>query len=293
MASDQKISTYSDINWHLLWQNARAEKSWKSKTADDWSSKASSFAERVRKTPYVDHLLTMIAADQDTTILDVGCGPGTLTIPLAGIAKSITAIDYSSGMIGHVEKEAKRLKLANVKTITCSWEDDWQDHNIGQHDIAIASRSMNIDNLEAGIRKLDSHASKQVIITDRIAPSPFNPDLFNALGRKFNSGPDYIYTLNTLYQLGIHPRVDHIRLPSETMYANMDEALDAHRWMLKKLSVQEEKLLVEFLATMVIKRDGNGLVITNRYPQKWAVISWIKEPFKEYLSKKGIVKKNG
>ena len=278
MSSTQKVSTYNDIDWHQLWQNARTEKSWKSKTADDWSNTAISFGQRVRKTPYIRQLLSLLDIDRDSTILDVGCGPGTLAIPLAGMVKAVTAIDYSDGMIAEVKREAKERNLDNINALNCSWEDNWDKKHISVHDIAIASRSMNITNLEEGIRKLDNHAAKQVIITDRIAPSPFDPDVFKALGRDFNSGPDYIYTVNTLYKLGIHPRIEHIELAAEVTYPDMDDALNSYLWMLKNVTKKEEKLLADFLTDRVVSKNNNQVVIKKRFPQKWAVISWKKQP---------------
>ena len=103
-------------------------------------------------------------------------------------------------MLSQLEEFAREQHVQNIRTVKCAWEDDWDEKQIGQHDLVIASRSMNIDNLAAGIQKLEKHALKQVVIADRISPSPFDPDVFAAIGRDFNSGPDYIYTLNMLHR---------------------------------------------------------------------------------------------
>jgi hypothetical protein len=136
---------------------------------------------------------------------------------------------------------------------------------------------MNIDNLAAGILKLDNHASNRVFISDRIEPSPFDPDAFRAIGREFNSGPDYIYTVNILYGLGIHPNINHIELASELGYKNIDEALDAYKWMFRDLSSVEEKRLKAFLESRIIRKGVESVVIKRRFPQRWALIWWEKE----------------
>ena len=276
MIRKQTVSIYSDIDWHLLWGNARAGKAWKSKTSEHWSSKAATFSERVKKSAYIDLFLALVDVSAETTILDVGCGPGTLAIPLARMTKSVTAIDYSDGMIQELINEAKREKILNIRAFKCSWEEDWGHSSVGNHDIAIASRSLNIDNLEDGIKKLDRHATKKVIISDRIDPTPFDPDIFEALGRPFNSGPDYIYTVNTLYKLGIHPRIDHIELPAETAFRNLQEAVDSYQWMLKDLTEKEEDILKNFIASRARQQRDGTLVIKRRLPSKWAVLSWSK-----------------
>jgi SAM-dependent methyltransferase len=276
MNRKQTITTYEDIDWHLLWQSARAKKTWKSKGSKDWDKKAGSFSERNKQSPYISLFLNHLKLTPDMTVLDVGCGPGTLALPIAEKVREVVALDYSDGMLASLELRAKELGITNIKTLNCAWEDDWHEKAVGVHHIAIASRSMNIDNLADGIRKLDAHASKQVFIADRIDPSPFDPDAFRAIGREFNSGPDYIYTVNTLYDLGIHPCISHIELASELEYKNIEEALDAYKWMFRDLSDIEEKSLHAFLESRIIRREGECVVIKRRFPQRWALIWWKK-----------------
>lgn len=276
MAIDQNITFYEDIDWHLLWQNARGQKSWKSKGPKEWDKKAASFSSRNIDSPYIALFLEQLQLDRNLSVLDVGCGPGTLALPIATRVKSVTALDYSDGMLEQIRAQAKQQGIDNIRTLSCSWEEDWDKHGIGVHDIAIASRSMNIDDLSEGIEKLDAHAAHQVIIADRIAPSPFDPDAFAAIGREFSSGPDYIYTLNMLYELGIHPTVSHIELPSVLQFADTDQAVLAYSWMFKDLSHVEEKALETFVQGRIIEQGADYIRIRRRFPQRWAFISWLK-----------------
>src|SRR5687768_8823041 len=69
------------------------------------------------------------------TILDVGCGPGTFAIPLAGDGFSVTAIDLSPRMIALVEASAQRAGVS----VTALCADASADlSNIPKHDAAIA-----------------------------------------------------------------------------------------------------------------------------------------------------------
>ena len=277
MTKSQTISVYEDINWQLLWRNSRLKKSWKSKNAQEWSKKSSSFAQRTKHSEYVSQFLSLIDIPKDATVLDVGCGPGTLAVPMAQLGAQITAIDYSKGMLEELESYAQEQGVHTIETIHCSWEDSWETKNIGTYDIVIASRSMNIEGLEEGIRKLQHHTRKKVVIGDRIAPSPFDPEAFAAIGREFRSGPDYIYTLNMLYQLNLHPRIDHITLPTELHFPHFEEALQSYRWMFRDLTDQEEKRLRIFVATRITKQEGDAVVLRRSVAQRWAILSWDKE----------------
>jgi SAM-dependent methyltransferase len=269
--------TYNDLDWHSLWQNARAQKSWTAKGPDDWDKKATSFAARNTDSLFVKLILQKLPLDKNMSILDAGSGPGTLTIPLAQQVQSVTALDYSRGMLDVLEKLSQEQALSNITTILGSWVDDWKKLGIKQHDICIASRSLSVDNLRAALRKLNSYARSYVFIADRITPTPFDPDAFHAIARPFRSGPDYIYTINTLYSMGIHPCVDIISLESKVSFASKEAALESYRWMFKDLTASEEKKLQEYILANS-QTDDKGKTIVNRpHPPRWALIWWKKE----------------
>ncbi len=277
MNNDQTISVYSDIDWQLLWRQSRAEKSWKSKDAKGWDEKAPAFAGRMRDSAYAERVISHLDLSKDLSVLDIGCGPGTLAVPIAGKVKRVTAVDYSQAMLDLLEQQAAVYGVDNITTVNCAWEDDWSAFGIDSHDIVIASRSMNIDDLAGGLNKMNDYADRQVFVSERIAPSPFDPDAFQAVGRPFNSGPDYIYTVNMLYSLGIHPRIELIELDRILRFANFSQALNSHTWMFKGLQPEEERLLEKFLRERIIKQEQDHLLIKRNYPQRWALLSWAKE----------------
>jgi SAM-dependent methyltransferase len=167
---------------------------------------------RNQSSPFVSLVLSRLPLNNDQTVLDIGAGPGTLSLPIARKVRSVTAVDYSAGMLAALKDNAMRTGIDNIRTVQVSWEDDWSRLGIEQHDIAIASRSLAVADLKGALCKLNRYASNYVFIVDRISPTPFDPEAFQAIGRPFSPGPDYIYTLNMLYSMGIHPQVDILRL---------------------------------------------------------------------------------
>lgn len=269
-----KDATYNDLDWMQLWRNAREQKSWNSKGATDWDKKAVSFAARNHHSPYVALFLSRLPLERSYSVLDIGCGPGTLALPLTKHVHSVTAVDYSKGMISILDDQVKKNKITNLNTIIGAWEDDWKTLGIERHDIVIASRSMNVTDLFSAINKINSFATKYVFITDRIAPSPFDPAAFAAIGRDFNSGPDYIYTINALYKLNIHPCVEILELERDIRFTNMEEALDSYTWMFKELTAHEKSRLEQYLDERTLLMDEEQLVIRREFPPRWAMIWW-------------------
>ena len=60
-------------------------------------------------------------------VLDAGCGPGRLTVPLArevGPAGEVIALDVQEGMLERVAKNTARAGLRNVQTVRAPLESD-------------------------------------------------------------------------------------------------------------------------------------------------------------------------
>ncbi len=272
---DSKIS-YDDLDWSRLWQNAREKKSWTAKGPTDWDKKAPSFARRNSDSAFVKLVLQQIPVDKETTVLDAGSGPGTLSLPLAPKVQSVTAIDYSKGMLDLLTAQAEKQGSNNITTVLGAWEDNWERLNIKKHDICIASRSLSVDNLQAALKKLDQYADKYVFIVDRINPTPFDNGAFRALGRPFRSGPDYIYTINTLYSMDIHPSVNIISLEKTASFSSMDAALESYSWMFKDLTAAEERKLEKYILDSSTTETNGKIIVTRSYPSRWALIWWKK-----------------
>lgn len=59
----------------------------------------------------------------NTSVLDIGCGTGIYTLPLACEAAMVTGIDDSENMIERMTGVMQSRKLRNVKTIKAAWKD--------------------------------------------------------------------------------------------------------------------------------------------------------------------------
>ena len=89
---------------------------------------------------YVDSLLAMDFIPQDAKVLDIGCGPGFPTIPLA-IARpdlNITSLDSTQKKINFVEESTKLLHLSNVTAISARAEDHDLLRKLGKFDVVIS-----------------------------------------------------------------------------------------------------------------------------------------------------------
>jgi len=270
-------TVYADIDWIELRANALAQKGWQEKGPDQWDKKARSFAGRNKSAAYVDLVLSQLPLDPSYNVLDIGSGPGTLAIPMAKKVRSVTAIDFSRGMLDTLEEIAGGENIENIHTVQCAWEDDWQEKGIQVHDIAIASRSMGVKDLVAALDKIDRYGSRYVFLTDRIGSTPFEVGAFAALGRSFAPGPDYIYTLNTLYTMGIYPNVRVLELERDVTYASMEEAVKGYSWMFQDMSAEEGLALERYIGGRIVSSEEGRVVVRRETVPRWALIWWAKD----------------
>lgn len=269
---------YDDLDWNQLWKNSRRQKGWSSKGAEDWDKKAASFAARNSDSPFASLLLPHLPLDKSRSVLDIGCGPGTLSLPMAKRCRTVTAMDFSAQMLQILGDRMKAEHVENIKTVNCAWEDDWEAFGIEPHDIAIAARSMGVDDLEAAVEKLQNYSTSYVFIADRISPTPFDPGAFAAVGREFRSGPDYIYTLNMLYSMGIHPNVSVMELDRELHFSSIEDAMLSYSWMIKEITSSERRDLKHYVESKAIFQKDGSILLKRNPPPAWALIWWVKNP---------------
>lgn len=146
-------------------------------------------------------------------VLDIGCGPGTHTLPLARAGAEVTALDISQAMLDRVRATAAEEGLT-IRTQVCSW---WQADidQLGfckKFDLVIASMTPGVrdrptfDKMTAcskGYCYYSNFIHKQgdLMLPDIYTQILLEPPRTNA------HGPSFVYPFMYLYTQGIHPVV--------------------------------------------------------------------------------------
>jgi SAM-dependent methyltransferase len=276
-AQKKDITDITDIDWNDLIKIQRKNKPEKKKPGSHyWDKRAESFVDHVGKTFYPENFIKIMEPESDWTVLDMGCGGGTLALPLASKVKEITAVDFSDRMLEMLKAEILRRDVKNINAIKASWDDDWAPKGIALYDVAVASRSMSVDDIESAITKLNIAAKKRVYISTVVGDGPYDRRIYEAVGRDLIPALDYIYVYNLLYQLGIHANISFIHEETARTFDNITIAKDYLKWMLHELTPDEEYTLDLYLRENMIMEDGIK-VFDYKKAFKWAVIWWNKE----------------
>lgn len=259
------------VDWNQLWKE-QVEKLPKKK--DLWNSIAPQFNEWMDKDDYPAEFISKIKIEPNDTVLDVGCGNGAITIPLAQKARSVTALDSSTRMLEFLGKKAGHP--SNIHMINKGLEEvDAQE--IGYHDVVVASRSLNgIADIQAQLEKLDRIARKYVYITLwGVDNRKFENEMAELLGRESHQNPEYILVYNILYEMGIQANVEFLKSNTRNHYSNMDEALDRIKWRIGDMDEGEKSIIKKHLER-ILTRNSDGSLTYTRTNSKWVLIWWEK-----------------
>jgi len=259
----------STIDFGRLYRDHHAAANRNPKPAGVWDVRAAEMSGKVRKSRYVEDFIGRMDLTGAHSLLDVGCGPGTICLPLAGRLQSVIGLDFSPRMLDALRENAAALGHDNVEALQLAWEDDWSA--VPACDIVVASRSTTVADMEAALHKLNDKARRRVYLTHLVGGRFIDPAVIDVIGRDLPPLPDYVYIVNILHGMGIHPRLDYIehegRLAGAT---NFDEFARRVAWALGELSDDERTRLRAWHGRVAPSLGAAGA------PMRWAFISWEK-----------------
>lgn len=183
---------------------------------------------------------------KEDTVLDVGCGPGRITVPMAKRAKSVTSLDASPKMLEFCEANAKEAGLDNVTTKLFDWETE-DLSTLGKFDIVIASRTVALQDLV----RLSSLAKKYAAIVIWSYGCPSIPEIVGKLfegtddrpmgrpphNRDRRLGNNLWY--NRVYDLGFDPNLKIVEDGFTRTFENREQAYEELRKLRPELAADK------------------------------------------------------
>ncbi|MCK9474137.1 class I SAM-dependent methyltransferase [Sulfurimonas sp.] len=255
------------IDFASMYKKHKSSTVFKGKGSSDWDNKSKEMAPRMQKSEYVEDFISRMNISMDDTVLDVGCGPGTLAIPLAKKVKHVIAIDFSAKMLEELEAYAKREGITNITTHLIGWDDDWS--HLPKVDIAVASRSVEVHDLDEALSKMSSQALKACYLTYKTGGSFVDIEILDYIGKKIITNPDFWYIPLLLYKDGHLPKIDYITTKDGSVrYTNADEFVKSLIWSLGSLDEAQQQKAREYYE-LYVKNKQDDIK-----PTIWAFVAW-------------------
>jgi len=264
-------SNLEAIDFGRLYSVQRVASTHKIKDKHTWDKKAENMNKKVHNSFYNEMVQSNIILNKEETLLDIGCGPGTFSLRFASSVKHVYASDFSQKMIEILQENQKAKGIDNITSFVHDMEKSWDD--MPTCDIVLASRCLEVEDIEDVLKKINNHAKKAVYLTYKVGKSYLDEQVLQAIGREIMPKPDYIYLINVLYNMGINAELKFID-PNEKELVNVDseeEYIESIRWSLDGINEDEITKARKFYQECLQKgltpplRDG-----------RWALISWKK-----------------
>lgn len=197
------------------------------------------------------------ALPEGGSVLDVGCGGGATSLPLAGRAGALVGVDAQEDMLDGFLANALAAGVRAANTIHGRWPDASTD--VEPADVAVAGHVLyNVADLEPFVRALAQRARRRVVLelTER-HPLHWMSDLwlrFHGLTRP--DGPSADDAREAIAELGFDPALE--RWTAGPRAGGFDERADAVALLRRRLCLSPERddELVEALGARLQRREG-------------------------------------
>ncbi|MBA2862947.1 class I SAM-dependent methyltransferase [Methanococcus maripaludis] len=265
------MKNYYGFDWNEIWNEineANIKCGAFGECASIWESKEAaraflnnSFANPERKQFIIDSL----PLSPDSRVLDIGSGPGTIAVPVAGRVKHVTAVEPSHGMADVMEEYAAENGVSNLDIVRKRWEElDPSSDLQGPYDIVFASYSLGMQDLRDTIRMMEEVSSKWVYIF-WISGMPSWEKGFLELwpqihGKEFCLTPQADIIYNVLYSMGIYPNIRVAEIESNNHFPDLNSAVSKLSSVYNIETSEQEEILRNYLST-VLARDEKGFAV--------------------------------
>ena len=276
-----------ETDWNEEWKALQAKR----RGPDDpsfWDARARHF--RPREThPYAQAFLELTGIRAGETVLDMGCGAGSLAIPLAHAGHRVIAVDFSPRMLAVLDETARECGLFDrIDPVQLAWDDDWRLAGIEPKsvDVALASRSIATADLKAALGKLTAAARRRCAITLIAGASPrYDEHIMDALGASVTRSGDYVYAFNILIGMGLTPEVRYIASPRRDTFDSLEDGVADFSRMLEDGNEDRIDELRAYIAQHMVENPHVGEPGSKGRPQgaymldhirmvRWAHLSW-------------------
>lgn len=206
------------------------------------------------------------------TVLDIGAGCGTLSIPLAKAGKKVTALDAAPSMIELLEKDIEQEGIKGIKTIRAAWG----EVALKAHDVVLLANVPTIlQEPEPFLKEVGALARKAVFIIENADPKgdkfyyrELYPLVFN---RPFGERSDYLKTYTALHSMGIYANVEIIEYDFDQPFDSIDEAVEFWKEYMGIVTEEHDRTLRGFLEKKLVRKKKIYLA---RFHKRSAVIWW-------------------
>jgi len=262
------------INWRDAWKKMREERVEKLRIRYDKNfqiKSAEDFSNRCKWNDYefgreVVNILKNILKE-DFEVLEIGPGPGTLTIPLSEKVRKITCVEASKTNLQILKENLRAKEIKNFELINEYWEKAKIESSF---DLVVCSHFLwMVEDLEKHLERMEQFSNRYCVIVqpcgrDKIVKKAFEEICEERYTGQFEPDADYFaYVI-----LREWSRVLDIRYFKYSFKLNLEEGIRYIASFLGKF-IEVDELVADKIKNFLIAEVGESWVVKNK-----AVVMW-------------------
>lgn len=211
-----------------------------------------------------------------SSVLDIGAGPGTLAVPLAGAGCRVTVVEPSKPMVRAMEEYRKFLSVDTEIGVIAGVLEDLDEKRLGRHEYVISSFALSVPDLKDALKKMHQAASKEVHIFWFMNDTAWDVTytrLWESLhGEKYWAKPKADVIWNCLFQMGIYADIAVYPMKDERGYPDLENAVSEYADRMEARDQRQKEIIRKYLDSVLV-RGANGSLV---FPDEglYAHISW-------------------
>ncbi len=263
------------MNWQDVWEKMRGErirklrvtydKDFQMKSAEDFSNRYKGGDEYESGRNVVKILGNIL--NKDFEVLEIGPGPGTLTIPLSEKVRKVTCVEASKTNIDILKKNFKENRIKNVELINDYWEKAEIENSF---DLVVCSHFLwQVEDIEKHLEQMEQFSNRYCAIVqpsgrDELVKKAFEEICKEKYAGQFEADADYFaYTI-----LREWSRLLDVRHFKYSFELNLEEGIRYIASYLGKFIEVDEQVADE-IKDFLIAKVGEHWVVKDK-----AIVMW-------------------
>ncbi|EHQ89732.1 class I SAM-dependent methyltransferase [Desulfosporosinus youngiae] len=246
-----------------------------------WDARAEQFNSRQQMdTGYTDQMISFLLkkglVSGGSSVLDIGCGSGRYSIPLARTVQKVTALDISTKMLDYLKFNAENTGLKNIEGLKLDWADlDLKEMDFqNRFDLVFAAMCPGIKS-QKSLEKMSQASRNYCLIAQFIETKDGLAELIKGvLGSSNNSHDPHndrnsVYAIfNLLWLQGLEPEITYLLEKGELDFT-VEEALQHYERWLQNASASQKFAVKD----MILDIAEEGMVKVTHH-STLALILW-------------------
>ena len=262
-----------ELNWREVWEEKQKQrtrplkivydKDFRAKFAEDYSEQAkyNNYEYGRKATEALSEML-----DEDFEVLEIGAGPGTLTIPFAETVKKVVAIESSEMAVEYLKRNIKGSRVENVEIMNRNWM-EVEDREIkDQFDLVACSHFLwQVRDLEKHLEKMENASRKYCAVIQPAGRDSMVKEMWTKItGESYNGefDPDADYfAYPILRQWG---RLVNVRLMNYGIERNFEQEVRYIASFIGKyveVDSHIKKIIVQYVSENGLHKEKRSAVV--------------------------------